>query len=219
MLIHFKNNKRGFTLFEILVVIAIVVMLSVLTLSRGLSGNSKMRGSDTALLDTVKEVRQMSLSVKQFYTTGVFPNYGIEFDKGNPNRVTIYADCLSDDNNDDTFDYLDRFTYTGSMTYPGLSSSCPAPQPSGFMENRALLYGTKITALRIYGVADTLLFSPTRANVEYFRPEPTAWIAFIDASGAQQLLDVGRLDVEITDSSGTLKKKISITTTGRVIMQ
>ena len=218
MLIHFKNNKRGFTLVETLVVIVVIIILSALVFSRGISSNSKMRGSDMALLDTIKQVRQMSLSVKQFYTSTVFPNYGIEFNTASPTIVKLYADCTADDNNDGVFDQNDRFTYTGSTLYPGLSSSCPAPQPSGFIENRTLLYGTKITALRVYDSVGTLLLSPTRANVGYFRPEPTIWIAFINGS-AQQLLDVGRLDIEITDVSGTIKKIISIGTTGRITIQ
>jgi hypothetical protein len=137
----------------------------------------------------------------------------------NPTIVRLYADCAADDNNDDVFDENDRFTYTGSTQYPGLSSSCPAPQPSGLIENRMLLYGTKITALRIYNSQDALIFSPTRAYVEYFRPEPTTWVVFIDASGAQQVLDIGRLEVEITEASGATKKKISIATTGRITTQ
>jgi prepilin-type N-terminal cleavage/methylation domain-containing protein len=219
LLLHFKNNKRGFTLFEMMVTASIIILLSAVVLSRGFSDNSKMRGSDTAFLDTVKEVRQMSLSVKQFYASGVFPNYGIEFDMGNPTQMKIYADCSADDNADSALNQNDRFTYAGSTQYPGLGSSCPAPQPSGFIEDRTLLYGTKITALRVYNSADTLLFSPTRAYMEYFRPEPTIWIAFIDASGAQQVLDVGRLEVEITSASNVYKKTISITTTGRITMQ
>jgi hypothetical protein len=139
--------------------------------------------------------------------------------------VKLYADCTADDNNDGVFDQNDRFTYTGSTLYPGLSSSCPASsvscpacQSSGLIENRTLLYGAKITALRVYNSAGTLLLSPSRANVGYFRPEPTIWIAFINVS-AQQVLDVGRLDIEITDVSGTIKKIISIGTTGRITIQ
>jgi type II secretory pathway pseudopilin PulG len=230
-----QNREKGFSLVELVIVIFLIIFLSLIVFSRGFSVDSNLKASAADLLDTVKEVRQMSLSVKQFYNTGIFPNYGIGFDTGNPTQVRIYADCTSDDNADFNLDNNDRFTYEATTQYPSFppvpapypnippnptppNPPCPAPQ-SGLIENHALLYGARITALRVYDSGNTLIYSPTRAYVEYFRPEPSTWIAVIDGTGGQQVLSVGRLDIEIKDASGAGPKTITISTTGRITLQ
>jgi prepilin-type N-terminal cleavage/methylation domain-containing protein len=220
-----KETQKGFSLFELMVVIGLIVLLAGVIFSQGTSSNAKLRSATSALTDTLKEVRQMSLSVKEYHDSDTFPNYGVEFDLGNPTEVRVYADCKADDNNSGIFDGSDRFTYDATNQYPGLQTSCstagtpPAPQ-NGLIEDRTLLHGTKITAIRLYDGQNAIVpgVTPTRAYVEYFRPEPTTWIAFNDA-GNQGILSVGHLEVDISDASGTNKKTISISTVGQIMLQ
>lgn len=215
-----NHREGGFSVLELIVVVAIIVLIASVILSRGQSSNAKARAATVTVLDTLKDVRQRSLSVRQFYTSDLFPNYGLGLDIGEPTNLRIYADCKADDNNDDLFDSTDRFTYDTSAQYPLPKADCPPPQPSGFIEDKSFPSGAKIFAIRVYNSSGTEITpAPSRAYVSYFRPEPTVWIAWLDGGGSQQVLPVGRIEIDVGDVSGTVKRTVSVSTTGRIIVQ
>lgn len=88
-------GNSGFTLLEMIVVIGIMTLVTSLVLA-SYSGISETLGVSRAAEEIASSVRQSQaygLGVKEFITgSGVFPGYGLYFDKSVPNSYIFFAD-------------------------------------------------------------------------------------------------------------------------------
>ena len=97
------NNNQGFTLVEILVVTAIIIVLSAIVIPRYRVGDQHFRVQRSAhqLSQNLRYVQEMAMGAKEigigivkpgheFYPDGGF---GIHFDINEPDHYIIFADC------------------------------------------------------------------------------------------------------------------------------
>lgn len=203
------THKKGFSFIELLVVIGIITVISSVALvSFGvLGGRTKLTAATNVVYDTAKKTRHNSISVKEF-KTNLFPSYGIYFDMSFPEKIIVYADCITNDrdtaqeiaegrapivNENDDFDYDQANCAGGNL-----------------VEEITLPYGAKIKEMRYISA-----FGPSGTQqkifMEFLRPEPTIWITLEDGS----LLPAGRIEIDITDATEKLSKTVIFRSTGQ----
>lgn len=201
--------KRGFTLAEMLVVITLVSLITsvVLANTRSLNTNALVKASAGTIIDTAKDARTKAVSVEQF-TTSVFPSYGIHFDMSAPTKITIYADCLTDDDGSGTVDEGDTFHFARGSTV----SQCVG-QPDGFYADIALARNTEIKSIKAtYPITGTMTtMNQSKIDIQFLRPEPTIWM--VDAS--ENLIPVGFIDVTVGDKGNKFFATVRFYSTGQ----
>ena len=198
------NKDNGLTLIELLVVIGmIVIILGIVVLNTVVLGNKvRIEAAANQILDIIKETRHNSVSAKEF-KNNLFPSYGIYFDKAWPGSIIIYADCLIDDNNDETIGENDNFTYNPSST------DCSGE--NGLVKTITLDSRVRIDEIRLIPSIGLGGGSINKVYLQYIRPEPTLWIT--DDRG--DLLSAGKLEIDLIDRSGKFKKTIIFWSTGQ----
>lgn len=100
---HKLNNNQGFTLVEILVVTALIIILSAIVIPRYRAGNQyfSVQRSAHQLSQDLRHVQEMAMGATEigkgivnpgdeFYPDGGF---GIHFDINEPEHYIIFADC------------------------------------------------------------------------------------------------------------------------------
>jgi prepilin-type N-terminal cleavage/methylation domain-containing protein len=100
-----KKNLRGFTLTEILVTTAIIVILSGLVIANSGAGQSQLALSRSAnkLAQDLRRAQEMAMSAKECDKCGgvIPPRYGIYIHAPDGDFYVLYADI----NNDGLYDY------------------------------------------------------------------------------------------------------------------
>ncbi|GEM_PF-2268905 len=208
---HVETNKllTGFSLVELLVVIAIITIITAAAVLNIPLFKTSTRTSMAAedILTLMKEARQRSLSVKEFGTTGTFPNYGVVFKTGLPNTITVYADCVGDDNGDGVLNDEDNFTDTDTSCGMGnLVKTHTIPSP-------ILILKLRFCPTSTCGVAQEV----SQLFIEFVRPEPTTWIS--KGVGSGNVLSVGMAEIDIGDASGSFIKTIIVSTNGLLSLE
>lgn len=210
---HTNKFLTGFTLIELLVVISIIGVILTVTMTSLPSVRVATKASTAAedVLSLLKETRQRSLSVKELGTTNVFPNYGVALKTATPNAITVYADCIANDNTSDGNVLNDKDNFTDTP------SSCSG---SNFVKTHTISSPITIRKLR---------FCPTSACgaaqevsqlfIEFVRPEPTTWIAKGSNSGGGDVLSSGKAEIDLVDTAGTYNKTVIISTNGLITIQ
>lgn len=116
-------KRRGFTLIEMLIVVAVVAVLSAIAYPRfdELSRRSRIDGATRALVGSLRESRAMAIARQEF--GGVRARaVGIRIDS--PTRYTqIFDGDTDDDNGNDT----DLRVVDNTARVPGLRITSPAP--------------------------------------------------------------------------------------------
>jgi len=96
------QKQKGFTLVEMLVVLAIITIITSVTLLSQTSFNRSVLLVDTAhtVALSIREAQFFGLSTRVF--SGVAnAGYGIHFDEGLPNKYTLFADIYPEIPGDD----------------------------------------------------------------------------------------------------------------------
>ncbi|MDP2734904.1 MAG: type II secretion system protein [bacterium] len=98
-----RNRERGYTITELLVVVAIIVLMTSLVLPNWRSGERGLAMERTAskLGQDVRRVQEFAMRA-QAYTcaTGSISGYGIHFDTSAPDSYILFAEC----NDTNTYD-------------------------------------------------------------------------------------------------------------------
>ena len=190
----------------IILLLSSILLASLPTFRR----QAKTNDAASTILIAAQDARQKSITVKQFQGS-IYPSYGLSFDTALPQSVTIYADCVADDNADGKLDNLDSFVYNSAST------ACGGASGNGFLETRTFDSQVKITQLRIVGQISPAPVVP-KAYIEFIRPQPSIWITG-ENGGTRTLLDYGSLEITVKDDRGGNTKIINLYTSGRMEIQ
>lgn len=89
-----RESVRGFTLVELMVVLAIIVTISVVVLASQSSFNKSLVLANTAydIALTLRSAETFGLGNRAIGTTAN-AGYGLEFQKASPNSFTLFADA------------------------------------------------------------------------------------------------------------------------------
>lgn len=216
---HAKRKVSGFTMLEIMLSVAITMLFSSLILASipTFSRQTKTSDAASAILIAAQDVRQKSSAGKQFFITGKFPSYGLYLDStvGSNKSVTLYADCVDDDNSDGKLDTGDTFIYNPA------SSACGGTNPNGLVENRTFDSQVKISQLRL--IANGIPGFPKimrKAYIEFVSPQPSVWISGYDLSNAYvPPIEYGELEITIQDDQNGNTRTVHLWTSGRMDIQ
>lgn len=156
---HTPHTVRGFTLVEMMVVMAIFVVISTVTLA----GNSRFGGNvtlETLAYDIALSVRQAQvygIAVRRFDVGGsdFSRAYGIHIDSATPTTYQLFADI------------------SGNGLY-----ACPEADPAAceLVQNTTLQGGFTISDLCVRPVDQPEMCGMTSLNIVFKRPEPDAFI-------------------------------------------
>ena len=123
-------NRKGFTIWEVLVASAMVVILSTIVLAnfRTARTSSERETVLQLLLDGVRTVRTMSLG-GQIQVNGTFPDsgYGIRFDMASPSQFVLFA--LNGTTPETLPNGLHQFSKIQIITLCGSTVDVPTGQP------------------------------------------------------------------------------------------
>jgi prepilin-type N-terminal cleavage/methylation domain-containing protein len=204
----YSESEKGFTLIELMVAMAIFVLLTtgfVLKFSRT-GADTKLHITVTQVVGAIKEARYDAVTVVQYgNSSGIFPSYGVYFDKSKPKELTIYADCVIDDDGNGILNNNDNFTYSPSGT-----GCTGGPSADGFVKTIQLQNGVSISAIRT--VVGSTTTSENKAYIEYIRPLPSVWIT----GATSGILPYGHIEIDLSDPQGGSIKTISVYTSGLV---
>ncbi|MBC7981973.1 prepilin-type N-terminal cleavage/methylation domain-containing protein [Candidatus Parcubacteria bacterium] len=91
-----KNNQKGFTLVELMVVVGIIAVISALSLFNSSKLNSSVLLSNTAyeIGLIIRDAQVSGLGAKVLLNGGnaTTSNQGVFFDKGTPEKIVFFAD-------------------------------------------------------------------------------------------------------------------------------
>lgn len=201
MIVHLKKpHTQGFTIIEMIVVIAIIAVISSLVLFNNTRLNSVILVSNTAyeLGLIVRESQVAGLGVKADNTQQFLSSHGVHFDIANPSVVTVFTDK----NNNGLFD----------------TSNNEADQEYVINNSRA---GT------ILGLCTSSSLSPTTSNyctgsntqstidIVFTRPNPEAFFKVRSISTASPADYVGAVIINV-GFVGDVCRSVIIEKTGAV---
>ncbi len=199
-------------MLELLVVLGIMTLLVGISLPnlQQFRAQARVKAGVEQLNDLTKETRQKAVSVERFLPD-IYPSYGIFFDTAHNKEVVIYADCVADDNNDDSI------TTNDSFTFDPRSRDCA--KQNGLVETIALKEGAYIKTMYMTEPDSNgngfITSEQTKASIEYLRPEPTIWLS--NQNGT--VVPVGELTVELSDTDNRATKTIVFLNSGQVYVK
>ena len=124
---------RGFTLIELLVTLAIFALVAAIILASYPNFTSRLNLERAAqeVAFSVRQAQSFALAVREFGAgSGIFPGYGIHFDKASEKEFILYADSNNNKVYDAPLELVDRFRI---QTSPKISNLCGGEksQPPG----------------------------------------------------------------------------------------
>lgn len=195
------QKNRGFTLIETLAVTAIIgIIVTILFINqRDFIQKSELRAAMTQLINTIEEVKSKnnaSITPADIAANGFFPSFGVQFTVGH-GSVTIFADCIPDDNDDGLVRVGDDFQYNSSTT------ECSGAN-GDLIKNVELINNTVIKEI----ITDDLAFPTgttapstiTTLDILYLKPEPTVWYTL--NSNNSLVTSLGKATIVIENSAG-----------------
>jgi prepilin-type N-terminal cleavage/methylation domain-containing protein len=199
-------GERGFTIIEVLLVMAVMGILTVIALQNisTVRVATALNEATKNIIDTVEETRNSSASGKEL-ANGVFPSYGVAFALANNRDITVFADCLLDDNANGQVTVADDFTYSPAGT------DCAGGSGSAFVEQVRITPNPRVVIRDIRTVVGSTE-AQTEAAVVYVRPDPTTWLTEADGT----VLPYGRLEVVVGDTGGDREQVIRFWTSGLI---
>lgn len=142
-------NKKGFTLIEVLVVTAIIVIISAfmaVNFRKGEEGRKLQRTAQQIAQD-IRKAQNLALSSTEYAAEVPVEGYGARFRTQDINSYTLFADTLND----------------SSCGYPG----------SGTISNPSLEQGIEIDSLYTYTTAPGIgMVSRTVIHACFIPPDP-----------------------------------------------
>lgn len=215
-------SQRGFTLLELLMVVAIMAIIAAITLVRTdlIQSDAEINSSGQQIVNMAKRARQQSISVAEY--EGIFPSYGLYFDTAEPNEFVIYANCIPDDDGSGKVDHNDNFDYNSAghsdchNEINNAGGSSPGPTQASKVEVIELENNAKITSIEVKVKDDAPVSGLDSVSVNYLRPEPTVWITPSPQVGSEKVIPVGYVKVTIMDRAGRFEKDIYFYTSALV---
>jgi len=161
-------SKKGFTLFEVLIVITIMAIIAVAALTSTINTQKQFVFINTfkSLISKIKEPRLFAVTQKAVDlkngTTGIPSSYGVEIKKdGNIVAVTVFAD-LEDSSKSNEYDSEDT-SIGQSYTFDALKYSLTVKD-----DNK-----TEISYANIQtGNKLTFIYSPSEIRMRIFAKDP-----------------------------------------------
>ncbi|PIV45837.1 MAG: hypothetical protein CO144_01940 [Candidatus Nealsonbacteria bacterium CG_4_9_14_3_um_filter_35_11] len=190
--------EKGFSLIELLVVVAVIVILSTLVFSDYSKGGKKMALERAAqrLSQDIRKTQEMAMSAYQPSdicngTPGNLKGFGIHFDEssGNEKKYIIFAECNDTEPN---------YDYDGDG---------PDDVKEGWSVD--IEKGIKISDIEKDDLSNGSTY-PTTLSVVSIPPDPTIYIAS-SSSGYEAIITLC-----IEDSCATNYKKIKVNNAGRI---
>ena len=168
-----KNNINGFTVIELLVVTAILVIISAIVIFNVGSQrqNSALLRSAQKLSLDLRRAQSFALSSKTYKTTGVPCGWGIHFNGIGSTNYVIFADLAS------SADCSDR-------DFIGASNS------SEDFETANLESGISINSLS--GNLSDVVFTPPDPIVNFTPGQTSAIIILINNDGATRTININK---------------------------
>lgn len=193
----------GFSLIELLVVIAIIGILALMLISstQKYDETAKLNAAASALNQAIFDARTRAVSSAQYNQNydASFGVYVTTASTGTPNRtiVTIYADCIADDNNDGSVSTGDNFRFDNSTAECGINDT---------VKSITLPYDVYVSAIT------PALTSYSGGNVGamsilFLRPEPTVWYT-LGATNTNNIYTLGEAKITLRTPQGQTKAVI-----------
>jgi prepilin-type N-terminal cleavage/methylation domain-containing protein len=199
---NIKQHQKGFTLIEMIVVIAIIATVSTLVLFSQTKMNSTILVSNTAyeIGLIVREAQVAGLSVKATSNTsaGFLSSHGVHFNKATPSIIIAFVDT----NNNGAYDAT-----LGEMTQEYTIDNSRAGKLLGICKLSAL--GPTTSNYCIGSNSDTTL------DVVFTRPNPEALFKVRPASGGTAADYIGAVTVTV-GFEGDICRSIVIEKTGAI---
>tara|TARA_Y100000310_G_scaffold32715_1_gene30985 strand:- start:447 stop:977 length:531 start_codon:yes stop_codon:yes gene_type:complete len=101
------RREQGFTVIEILVVMAIVVLMTILVLPNWRAGEQSLalQRSAQKLAQDTRRAQELALRAQSFTCQiGTISGYGIFFDQSAPNSYILFAECNGNNTYNDGID-------------------------------------------------------------------------------------------------------------------
>lgn len=211
-------RQGGFTLLELLVVVAIIGVIASVTFVRSdlMESDADIKSATGQIVNMAKRARQQSISVAEY--RGIFPSYGLHLERGD-DSFTIYANCIPDDNENNTVDHDDNFAYNDDA-----HSICASVMSGSFDSSDAatvdvidLNEGAFIHKIESK-VTDGSYNEVENVSINYLRPEPTVWMTTnVEIAGlSESVIPAGEVKVTIRDKAERFEKDVIFYTTALV---
>jgi prepilin-type N-terminal cleavage/methylation domain-containing protein len=197
---HKTQHQKGFTLIEMIVVIAIIATVSTVVLFNQTKMNSTILVSNTAyeIGLIIREAQVAGLGVKAT-ADGFLSSHGVHFNKTNPSVVIAFADK----NNNGIYD-----AGNGEMTQEYNINNSRAGKIIGICKS-----GDLSPTVSPYCTANT---SDTTLDIVFTRPNPEAFFKIRDTSVTQSAAEYSGATIVTVGFEGDICRSVVIEKTGAI---
>lgn len=196
------SNVEGFTMFELMITISIMVIIAALVLINFSGFNRQVAVSRAAqeISLALRSAQARALAVQKFVPAGKFPQgYGVYFNLADSDTYIIFADlCQKCEKGEIGYGVYEEGEKVDSVDLP---------KPLIVRE----LYAKEKTGLKI---------DLRELHIVYYRPDPVIVIHGVDAGGISTNLGAGDVEIVLGSSDGTTAlRKVVAWTTGQVSVE
>lgn len=191
-----RGHVRGFTIVEILMVMAIILILSTIILANYSAGQKELALQRAAhkLAQDIRRTQEMAMSSKDFGNppTPSKGGYGIYFNVNEPNHYILFADC----DNDKSYDVDgSAFTCFSAEQFTGYSE---------LVEDISLEKSVKIGGISS-GLSLYITFVPPNPDADFYPDAQESIITLTtgDSHKSVKINKAGLIEIEFLASSST----------------
>lgn len=213
------NQSRGFTLIEMIVVLAIIALLSLLVILSQSTFNRSLLLTDTAygIALSAREAQTFGVSSRKF---GSVQNagYGLHFDMATPKSYKVFADT------DNQIGQIPAACPLGTVGRPDRKpGDCRYRASSdGLLNTYTFTRGFSVKSICIRGDSGTLCSTDSNAlqNLDFVftRPNTSTTISATFNSGFYPSMSVYSTQITISDVTGQSTRNICISNLGQIVV-